>query len=34
MTDAPAADSRLAAADIQPDGLPDLADPEAQRFYD
>ncbi len=34
MTDAPAASFRLAAADIQPDGLPDLADPEAQRFYD
>lgn len=34
MTDAPAANFRLAAADFQPDGLPDLADPEAQRFFD
>lgn len=25
---------RLVAADLQPDGLPDLSDPEAQRFYD
>ena len=25
---------RLVAADLQPDGLPDLADPNAQRFYD
>lgn len=34
MTDAPAANFRLLAADAQPDGLPDLADLEAQRFYD
>ena len=33
MTDAPAENFRLVAADFQPDGLPDLADPEAQRFY-
>jgi len=33
-TDAPAENFRLVAADFQPDGLPDLADPEAQRFYD
>ena len=25
---------RLVAADVQPDGLPDLADAEAQRFYE
>ena len=29
--DAPRENFRLVAADIQPDGLPDLADPEAQR---
>lgn len=34
MTDAPAENFRLVAADFQPDGLPDLADLEAQRFYD
>ena len=33
-TDAPAENFRLVAADFQPDGLPDLADAEAQRFYD
>ena len=33
MTDAPAENFRLVAADFQPDGLPDLADAEAQRFY-
>ncbi|HZZ23637.1 MAG TPA: AAA family ATPase [Roseiarcus sp.] len=33
-SDAPAENFRLVAADFQPDGLPDLADPEAQRFYD
>ena len=33
-TDAPAENFHLVAADFQPDGLPDLADPEAQRFYD
>jgi putative DNA primase/helicase len=33
-TDAPGANFRLLAADMQADGLPDLADPEAQRFYD
>lgn len=32
--DAPEDYFRLVAADLQPDGLPDLADPEAQRFYD
>jgi len=32
--DAPGGNFRLLAADIQADGLPDLADPEAQRFYD
>jgi len=32
--DAPGENFRLLAADMQPDGLPDLADPEAQRFYD
>ena len=34
MTDAPGENFRLVAADFQPDGLPDLADTEAQRFYD
>jgi hypothetical protein len=34
MIDAAAENFRLVAADFQPDGLPDLADPEAQRFYD
>jgi len=34
MTDAPAENFRLVAADFQPDGLPDLADVDAQRFYD
>ncbi len=33
-TDAPAENFRLVAADFQPDGLPDLADSDAQRFYD
>jgi putative DNA primase/helicase len=33
-TDAPAKNFRLLAADCQPDGLPDLSDPEAQRFFD
>ena len=32
--DAPGENFRLLAADMQEDGLPDLADPEAQRFYD
>ena len=32
--DAPDDNFRLVAADLQPDGLPDLADPAAQRFYD
>lgn len=32
--DAPAENFRIVAADFQPDGLPDLADPDAQRFYD
>jgi hypothetical protein len=32
--DAPEVNFRLVAADLQPDGLPDLADPAAQRFYD
>jgi hypothetical protein len=32
--DAPAENFRIVAADFQPDGLPDLADPEAQGFYD
>jgi hypothetical protein len=32
--DAPRTNFRLVAADIQQDGLPDLADVEAQRFYD
>jgi RecA-family ATPase len=34
MIDAPAENFRLVAADIQPDGLPDLADVEAQQFYE
>jgi hypothetical protein len=34
MKDAPRENFRLAAADCQPDGLPDLASEEAQRFYD
>ncbi|UZX11638.1 AAA family ATPase [Methylocystis sp. MJC1] len=32
--DAPEDYFRLVASDLQPDGLPDLADPTAQRFYD
>jgi hypothetical protein len=32
--DAPRENFRLVAADVQPDGLPDLAHAEAQRFYD
>lgn len=32
--DAPDDHFRLIAADLQPDGLPDLADPDAQKFYD
>jgi DNA-binding transcriptional ArsR family regulator len=32
--DAPEDNFRLVAADLQQDGLPDLADPGAQRFYD
>lgn len=32
--DAPDDYFRLVAADLQPDGLPDLADPAAQKFYD
>lgn len=32
--DAPKANFIIVAADWQPDGLPDLADAEAQRFYD
>jgi hypothetical protein len=32
--DAPRENFRLVAADCQPDGLPDLADSEAQRFYE
>lgn len=32
--DAPENHFRLVAADLQPDGLPDLADPAAQRFFD
>lgn len=32
--DAPEDNFWLVAADLQPDGLPDLADPAAQRFYD
>ena len=31
--DAPRENFRLVAADFQPDGLPDLADVDAQRFY-
>jgi RecA-family ATPase len=31
--DAPADSFRLVAADLQPDGLPDLANPDAQQFY-
>lgn len=34
MRDAPRENFRLAAADCQPDGLPDLASEEGQRFYD
>jgi hypothetical protein len=34
MTNAPAENFRLLAADFQRDGLPDLADIGAQRFYD
>ena len=34
MKDAPRENFRLAAADCQPDGLPDLSSEEAQRFYD
>jgi RecA-family ATPase len=34
MRDAPRENFRLAAADCQPDGLPDLANEQAQRFYD
>jgi hypothetical protein len=34
MRDAPRENFRLVAADVQPDGLPDLADGEAQRFYE
>jgi hypothetical protein len=33
MMNAPAENFRLVAADFQPDGLPDLSDVEAQRFY-
>jgi putative DNA primase/helicase len=32
--EAPEDTFRLVAADLQPDGLPDLANPDAQRFYD
>jgi putative DNA primase/helicase len=32
--DAKAENFRIVAADFQPDGLPDLADSDAQRFYD
>jgi hypothetical protein len=32
--DAPEDNFRLVAADLQPDGLPDLSDPASQRFYD
>jgi hypothetical protein len=32
--DAPEENFQLIAADLQPDGLPDLANPDAQRFYD
>jgi hypothetical protein len=34
MTKATCENFRLVAADFQPDGLPDLADLDAQRFYD
>jgi hypothetical protein len=34
MCDAPRQNFRLVAADCQPDGLPDLADADAQRFYE
>jgi AAA domain len=34
IRDAPRENFRLIAADCQLDGLPDLADPEAQRFYE
>jgi hypothetical protein len=34
LTDAPRENFRLLAADFQPDGLPDLADAETQRFYE
>jgi hypothetical protein len=34
MRDAPHENFRLVAADCQSDGLPDLADAEAQRFYE
>ena len=34
MKDAPRENFRLAAADCQPDGLPDLSSEKAQRFYD
>ena len=34
MIDARAENFRLVAADFQPDGLPDLADIDAQRFYE
>ena len=34
MRDAPRQNFRLVAADYQPDGLPDLADAESQRFYE
>jgi hypothetical protein len=34
IINAPAKNFRLVAADFQTDGLPDLADPEAQRFYE
>jgi RecA-family ATPase len=32
--DSPAENFRLVASDFQPDGLPDLADADAQRFFD
>jgi AAA domain len=34
MRDAPRENFRLASADVQADGLPDLADADAQRFYE
>jgi hypothetical protein len=34
MTEAPPQNFRMLAADYQQDGLPDLADPDAQRLYD